>query len=111
MGLRPATPPEAPAMTSLCRTGACEFDWRRLETLGRPEDELTLDKVDDDDLPGPELLGQDPLGKGVLDVLLNRPTQRPRPELSLIALVGDVVLRFLRQLQPEALGLHLDPGP
>ena len=64
-------------------------------TLDRPEAQLralALDgrvlDVDDDGLADPELLPQDPLRERVLDHLLDRPAQRPRPELRVVALLG-----------------------
>ena len=42
--------------------------------------------VDDDRLADPELLPEDLLRKRVLDELLDRPAQRPRAELGLVAL-------------------------
>ena len=69
-----------------------ELDGRRLDGLDRPEDDGAVLGVDDDRLADPELLPEDLLGERVLDELLDRPPQRPRPEGRLVAPPGDELL-------------------
>ena len=77
--------------------GAGQLERRWLDALDGPEGQLralALDgrvlDVDDDRLADPELLPQDALGERVLDQLLDGPAQRPRPQLGVVALLGQV---------------------
>ena len=89
--------------------GLRQLDRRRLEALDAPEGELhlvglgVLLGVDDDDLPGAELLVEELLGQLVLDEALDGPAQRAGAEGGVVALVGDERLGRRRELDADAL--------
>src|SRR5687768_4816051 len=119
---RPAIPyATRPRRGGACRNGAAgnsvggtglgQFDWRGLEALDRPEDDLVVFDVDDDDLAGAELLVQDPLREGVFDHALDGPAEGPGAERGVVALLGQVHLGRRRELEAEALALQLADDP
>src|SRR5688572_23331794 len=66
------------------------LDGRELEALLAGLVGIGLD-VDDDDLAGRELLIQDLLRQGVLDVALDRPAQRTATELRVVPERGELL--------------------
>src|SRR5262249_19156515 len=101
--------------SALGRAAAGQLDRRRLDALDGAEHDLGRVafalNVDDDGLPGVELLPQDLLGECVLDVALDGPAQRPGTQLRVVALLGQVQLRLRGELQAEALALQLPLHP
>src|SRR5438093_366413 len=94
--------------------GAGELHGRRREALDPAEGDAPLARVvgivlgvDDDDLAGAELFGEDALRQRVLDEALDRAPQWTSPEGGVVAPLGQEHLRRLRDLQPEALTFEL----
>src|SRR5690606_23613138 len=69
--------------------------------ISRDEGELVLAflMADLDDLARVELVAQDRLAEGVLDVVLDRPAERPGAEVGVVALLDEVILGAGVQLQ------------
>ena len=99
--------------------GTGQLGRRRLEALDGVEGDhlLALGRlgvdldVGDDRLAGPELLPEQALGERVLDEALDGPTQRTGAELRVVAVVGQVQLGRVGQLQADALALELAHDP
>src|SRR5215470_1214710 len=93
------------ASASFC--APCQLDGRRLDPFDRPEDDLTVERVDDDRLARVELLPEDLLRERILDEALDRTTQRPGTERRVVTLLGEQQLGVVGELEPDALGLEL----
>ena len=63
--------------------------------------------VDDDDLPRADVVEQDLLRELILDLALDRPTQRTRTQHRIKATLGEQLLSLVGQLQIDVLGLQL----
>ena len=81
------------------------------DALDRPEHDLAVLGVDDDRLAGPELLPQDALRQGVLDVALDGTAQGTGAQRGVVALLGQVVLGRVGELEGEALAEELRLQP
>src|SRR5438552_768992 len=79
--------------------------------LGLLDDELAFDRVDADGVARVELALQEHLGERVRDLVLDRPRQRARPEVGVVADGGDVVLRRVCYDKRDLLRGELLPHP
>src|SRR5690606_17842711 len=75
----------------------------RLRRLGAALAELepVRRRLDADRVAGPEIAAQDPLRERVLELLLDRPLQRPRAVDRVVARLGEPVERRLVELEPD----------
>src|SRR5579859_4027681 len=71
------------------------------------EDELVVVRVDDDLVAGAEPAAQHRVRQRVFHEPLNRPPQRPRPVLGIVALLGEYLARRLRHRETHALAADL----